>query len=61
MGLDKTGLYIRPPLIRAQLSRMNQGVRKAAITQETQWVYFGRFQRSINAFLKRRVASELLI
>ena len=61
MGLDITGPYISPPLIRARLSGTNQGARKATITRETQWVYFGQFQRYINAFLKRRVASDLLV
>ena len=40
---------------------MNQGSREAVVARETQWVCFGQLQRFINAFLKRRVASDLLV
>ena len=60
-GLGYGGPYISPPLICSRLSGTNQGARGVVVAQETQRVCFGRLQRSINAFLKRRVASNVLV
>ena len=44
--------YISPPLIRARLSGMNQGIQEVIAIREAQWVDIGRFQRPINALSK---------
>ena len=47
MGLGITVPYISPPLIRAWLSRTNQGVEEAVATWEALWVDIGRFRSSL--------------
>ena len=64
MDLDVGVRTLAPPLpslIRSQLLGMNQGARGAVVARETLRVCFGWLQRSINAFIKRRVASDLLV
>ena len=38
LGLGITAPYIIPPLIRAQLSRTNQGIQEAIAIREALWV-----------------------
>ena len=47
LGLGITAPYIIPPLIRAQLSRTNQGIQEAIAIREAQRVDIGRLRNPL--------------